>query len=319
MPKKSRFPQQLGWEDFLSFMRELIMWLASEAGNPDHQPTLQAGLVDKVNDYEAALTTYMMKKDLAPEQRKLKDSAVKELRVALTRIKDSLPVFFDDPDVLGQFGIAGSIETDEDELYIQASGCMGHWAMVSADPEFAPLVPDFDAAQAAFDDFVAKRETYTLTFQAMQGAQNDMEELRIPIQEQERTIFDWYRSRHPDANDPWWTDTPWGTSSQQGEEEALPPWPGPIESYELEYLAPVDMVKHTYTSCQDAETCRIEIRPEGIPDWDPVIEGLTMIPEDIIPYRSPSPGPGRWEYRITPINEGGEYGEGLIGRVEIPE
>ena len=98
----------------------------------------------------------------------------------------------------------------------------------------------------------------------------------------------------------------------------LPEWMEPIETYQLRYLAPVDMVQHTYSSCQGAETCRIEIRPEGATEWELVIEGLTMIPEDIIPYRSPSPGPGIWEYRITPINSGGEYGEPKIATVEIP-
>ena len=226
MPKKSRFPQQLGWEDFLTIMRDIISWLLSQVGKPDHQPTLEVGLEAKVDDYEAVLTDYNIKKDLTPEYRELKDNAMKALREALNRVRDTLPVFFPDPAILGEFGLAGGIKTDEDELYIQASGCMAHWALVSVLPEYAPLVPDFDVAQPAFDDFVAKRQQYTLAFQAMQAVQNDMEQLRIPIQEQERKIFDWYRSRYPDANDPWWTDTPWGTSGG-GEEPEEPEVPLP--------------------------------------------------------------------------------------------
>jgi len=224
MPKKSRFPQQLGWEDYLSFMRELLLWLVSQLGKPDHLPALEVGLEAKVDDYEAVHVVYAAKKNLAPELRKLKDSAIEELREALKRIKMTLPVFFPDPAVLGEFNLAQAIQEDEDELYIQASACMAHWALVSADPEYATLVPDFTVAQAAFDDFKTKRETYTITFQAMQAAQNDMEQLRIPIQEQERKMFDWYRSRYPDANDAWWTDTPWGTSSG-GEEPVAPVFP----------------------------------------------------------------------------------------------
>ena len=212
MPKKSRFPQQLGWEDFLSFMRELLLWLVTQVGKPDYLPELEVGLSAKVDLYETALALYAAKKNLAPEQRKLKDAAIEALREALTRVKATLPVFFPDPSVLGEFNLAQEIKTDEDELYIQASACLAHWALVSALPEYLTLVPDFTVAQAAFADFVAKRETYTITFQAMQAAQNDMEQLRIPIQEQERKIFDWYRSRYNDSIDPWWTDTVWGTS-----------------------------------------------------------------------------------------------------------
>ena len=212
MAKKSRYPQYLGWEDFLSFMRALFLWLTSQIGEPDHLPDLEIGLEAKVDDFEAAMVVYAEKKNLAPEQRELKDNAITELRETLIRAKMTLPVFFPDPAVLGEFNLAQDIHSDEDDLYIQASACLAHWDLVKALPEYATLVPDFTAAQEAFDDFVAKRETYTITFQAMQAAQNDMGELRGPIQEQASKIFDWYRSRYRDAQDDFWTETPWGTS-----------------------------------------------------------------------------------------------------------
>jgi len=317
MPKKSRFPQHLGWEDFLSFMRELIMWLMSQVGDPDHQPSFEVGMEAKVDDYEAALTTYKMKKDLSPEKKKLKDAAIKVLRVALTRVKDTLPVFFANPDILGQFGIAGSIETDEDELYIQASGCMGHWAMVSGDPEFAPLVPDFTVAQTAFDDFVAKRQDFTLTFQAMQAAQNDMEELRIPIQEQERKIFDWYRSRHSDSNDPWWTDTPWGTSS--GEEPPAPDWPdwpGPVEASAEQ----IDegLVRITFSGLNGGKTLRIDRLKQGDADYVLVTQGLPLDdPEEVMPFDDNHLDKKKYTYKLTPFDEVGNPGMPALVEVTV--
>ena len=42
MPKKSRFPQQLGRENYKSFMRKLLSWLVSQLGKPDYLPELEA-------------------------------------------------------------------------------------------------------------------------------------------------------------------------------------------------------------------------------------------------------------------------------------
>jgi hypothetical protein len=213
MAKKNRFPQQFGWEDFLTFMRELLSWLGSQVGQPDHQPSLEVGLADLVDDYEAGLITYAAKKNLAPQLRVVKDNAMKALREALIRVKMTLPVFFDEPSVLGEFNLAQDIESDEDDLYIQASACLAHWDVVKALPEYAGMIADMTVVEDGFADFVAKRNTYSATFQAMQAAQNDLIDLRAPIQDLERKIFDWYRSRYRNAQHEFWTETPWGTAS----------------------------------------------------------------------------------------------------------
>jgi hypothetical protein len=222
MAKKNRYPQYLGWEDFLTFMRELLHWLFEQVGDPDYKAALVTGLEGKVDDYEAALVDYVAKKELPPEYRKLLDEKFEALRESLIQIKMTLPVFFPDPAVLGEFALSQDITNDEDDVYIIASACLAHWELVKLLPEYADMVADFGKLKDAFDDFVAQREQHMDSFQDMQTAQNVLIEKREPINTQERKLFDWYRSRHRVADAEWWTGSPWGTSSGGKEEPGEP-------------------------------------------------------------------------------------------------
>jgi hypothetical protein len=272
MAKKNRFPQHYGWEDFLSFMRELLLWLTGQVGEPDYQADFVTGLEGKVDDYEAALIDYSAKKNLAPEQRKLVDIAVKNLRESLIQAKLTLPVFFPDPAVLGEFDLAQDVPSDEDDLYIMASACLAHWDLVKLLPEYAPLVADFSALQTAFDDFVSSRTTYQTTFQAMQTAQNELIEKREPINTQERKLFDWYRSRHRESQAEWWTASPWGISSggtQPGEPgEPVGAFPDKVSNMTVKKASPPQT--GAIVSCDPLEgvigynVCKAKV-PTGMP------------------------------------------------------
>jgi len=212
MAKKSRYPSQFGWQDFLTFMRDLLYWLAGQVGKPDYVASLVAGLSVKVDDFEAALVTYINEKDLAPDQRKAVVLKTTALYDKLAAVKIAIPVFFPDPATLGEFTLAGPIPQDEDDLYIVASACLLHWEDVKLLPAYAPLVADFAELKTVFDEFVLARTTYHETFQDMETSQGDMGNLKISILEQERKLFNWYRSKHKDSEEIWWTDTPWGAS-----------------------------------------------------------------------------------------------------------
>ncbi|MGC9316382.1 MAG: hypothetical protein ACP5G4_12265, partial [bacterium] len=221
MPQKTRYPARLNIDDFISFIRLLLLWLASEVGDPDYRATLVDGLQAKADALKAKFLEYKQLKIHVPEKNELYTNAAKELHRGLSMLRGLLPSFFDDPDIQGFFGLAKPIPTDLDELYSTGQICFDQWATVSAEPEYADVAPDFDDVLVLFNDFVTKRDEYEAKFQAMQGAQNDMETLRAEIEEQERDLFHYYGAKHPKGDDGWWTDTPWGTSGG-GEPGQLP-------------------------------------------------------------------------------------------------
>ncbi len=226
MAKKTRYPQRLNWEDYLTFMSvDLLPWLLLQVGKPDYMASLVVGLSDKIDAYRDALNLYKAKNVLAPEQRKLLATKFTALREGLLRAKISLPVFFPDPAVLGEFGLAVNITNDEDDMFVVASNCLAHWDLVKLLPEYADLVPDFTALQTVFDDYNVTRALYTQTFQEAQIAQNDMITARDVCNEQERKLFDWYRSRHRDVEGEWWTGSPWGAVGGGDEEPGGPELP----------------------------------------------------------------------------------------------
>jgi len=189
MAKKARYPQRLNWQDYLTFMQvDVLPWLLLQVGQPDYMASLVVGLDVKVAAYRDALNLYVAKNSLAPEQRKLLALKFTALREGLLRAKISLPVFFADPAVLGEFGLSVDITNDEDDMFLVAKNCLAHWDLVKLLPEYADLVPDFSALQTVFDDYNATRTLYTQTFQEAQIAQNDMVAARDVCNEHERNF-----------------------------------------------------------------------------------------------------------------------------------
>jgi len=221
MPQKTRSPKDLGIGDFISFIRELLLWLATQVGDPDYRATLVDGLQAKFDALKAKVVEYENLTELVPEFNKLYTTTGKALHEGLSMLKTMLPSFFPDPAVLGEFSLADPISFDLDDLYITAQACFDHWADVSALPEYAEVAPDFIAVLAKFDDFVAKRDDYEAKFGEMEAAQNDILDLREAVEEQERDLFNYYRAKHPKGDDEFWTETPWGTTGEP-ESEKLP-------------------------------------------------------------------------------------------------
>ncbi len=213
MPQKARYPKDLGIGDFISFIRELLLWLASQVGDPDYRAILVDGFQAKFDALEAKLVEYKQLIIHVPEINKLYTGAADALHEGLSMLKAIVPLFFDDPSVLGEFALAKKIPKDMDDLYISGQACFNHWADVSALPGYAVVEQDFANVLSKFDDFIAKRDEYEVKYLAMQAAQNDILELRAAVEEQERDIFKYYRAKHPKGGDEFWTETPWGTSA----------------------------------------------------------------------------------------------------------
>ncbi len=216
MPQKTRYPARLNLADFVSFVRELLIWLATQVGDPDYRTVLVNDLQAKFDAFEARFVEYKQLKIHVPELNELYTGAGDALHAGLSMLKTMLPSFFEDPDVLGEFALADPIPDDLDELYIIAQACFNHWTDVSALPEYVDVVPDFTDVEVKYNDFVAKRDEYEAKFGEMEAAQNDLIELRDAVEEQERDLFNYYRAKHPKGDDELWTETPWGTTSGGG-------------------------------------------------------------------------------------------------------
>lgn len=216
MAPKCRYPVNLGLNDFLTFMKDFLQWLADEVGKPDYRASVVAGLDVKFAALETAIVQYSTLKSHVPELHKLLEEKGKAIRTALQSMKTLLPVFFPDPAIVGEFGLAVEIKLDFDDLYVIGQSCMTHWDEVSADPAYAEVAPDFAELQVVFDDFVAARTEWVTADQALDEAQNTILATRADCEEQEREIFNYYRAKHPNPKDEWWTDSPWGRTGESG-------------------------------------------------------------------------------------------------------
>ena len=235
MAPKCRYPINLGLNDFLTFVKDMVTWLLGEVGKPDYRASVVAGFDLKVAALETAVLAYSTLQSYAPELHKVLDEKAKAIRTALQSMKTLLPVFFPDPAIVGEFGLAGEIELDNDDLYVKGQACLAHWGEVSADPDYASVITDFAELQVVFDEFVAARADWVSSDQALDEAQNTILTERANVEEQERDIFTYYRAKHPDTKDEWWTDSPWGrTGGSGGGGEQLPT----PENFGLEFLDP---------------------------------------------------------------------------------
>lgn len=216
MAPKCRYPKDLGLHDFLTFVKDMVGWLLGEVGKPDYRASVVDGFDLKVSALETAVVAYSTLQSHVPELHKILDDKAKLIQKALQSMKTLLPVFFPDPAIVGEFGLAVDINLDNDDLYVIGMACLTHWGEVSADPAFAEVVSDFAELQTVFDEFVAARGNWLSHDQALDEAQNTILAERATVEEHERNIFNYYRAKHPDAKDEWWTDSPWGRTGESG-------------------------------------------------------------------------------------------------------
>jgi len=150
---------------------------------------MRAGFDTKVATFETAVLAYSTLQSHAPELHKVLDEKAKAIRTALQSMKTLLPVFFPDPAIVGEFGLAGEIKLDNDDLYVKGQACLAHWGEVSADPDYASVITDFAELQVVFDEFVAARADWITSDQALDEAQNTILTERANVEEQERDLL----------------------------------------------------------------------------------------------------------------------------------
>ena len=319
MAIKTRQPKDLGIDDFITFVRRLLIWIATQVGDPDYRAVLVDGLEAKLDALVAKLAEYRQLQIHVPEINDLYTTAADTLHDGLEVLKGILPSFFDDPDVLGFFGLAKPIPTDLDELFTLGGVCFGKWDEVAGEPEYSDVETDFENVRVMFDDFVSKRDEYELKYQELQDAQNEMVALREEIEEQERNIFQYYRSKHPDYKAEWWTNTPWGTSGG-GEEPSVeyPVFPEPPDIFTAEDNGG-GMTEVVYGYVDGSTHGLLERRKVGSAEpWIEVSDHLPMDKDNMLPYRELHVPPGEWEYRFTPMN-GDEHGASVSATVVVAE
>jgi len=213
----TRDPGSLSYDDYKYWIRkEVLKFLTDHAGDsdyPSHIVPSVAAFETMIDAYDAAFNPYHELIDLANKTNKSYTGAADDLAKKLQQIKYAIPTIDPDPVVLAQFDLGQEIPNDRDLLLTVAVNALAHWATVSADPKFGPIVGDFDALQVLYDDCVAKQDIYVDTEDQRQATQNSVLATREALHVTERKVFNWYRSRHPNGQDEWWTATPWGRTS----------------------------------------------------------------------------------------------------------
>ena len=232
MSSHTRKPYKLDYKSYLTWMREFAKWLLAHVGDADyplHIVPSVAAFSALIDTFQAVLGPYDNLIQLAKAKNKLYKTAFENIYDKLKQIKWALPTIADDPDILALFNLAGELPDDRDDMFITAQNALNYWATVAADPLFAPMVADFSALQVLFDDFVAAREAYFNTDNERETKQNELLAAKEALDTTEREAFTWYRSRHTDGNDEWWTGTEWGTVSEgSGGAPATNPFPNPL-------------------------------------------------------------------------------------------
>ena len=318
--KHTRDPGSLSYDDYLYWSRfELLKWLSEHIADADFPTHIVGDLSDltaKIDAYETALTPYGNLIELTNGRNKLYSDAADNTTAKLQQIKTALPTIAPDPIILAEFNLAGPVPKDREKLYLVTKNALAHWADVSADPLFTPMVPDFTTLTALFADLTTTRDNYIDTDDQREATQNLVLSTREAIHVIERETFTWYRSRHPDGKEEWWTNTPWGRTGQ-GEEPSvpLPPWPGPA-AVTLEYIGS-GVVEIGPELIEDMVDGIIERRKNPADPWDKIAGFITIEDGAVIPFRDLNAPDGNIEYRFTPKNEAGEDGLPTIESVKV--
>ena len=216
---KTRDPQAtLYHNDYLTWIVNIASWIVTQVGQPGYPTHLVAGIAALIDAFATALEDWHIKNGLAKGKNELFTTAYEQTFAQLQLLKESLPTVAPEPPVLSEFGILDALSGDRDDFFIQAKAAYDHWADVSAEPQFAPLVADFGIFVGFYDDFVLAKTAYYDMLNAAQQAQNLVLSTRAACHAKERPIFNWYRARHKKGDDEWWTGTWWGTTSGGGEE-----------------------------------------------------------------------------------------------------
>jgi len=317
---KTRNPQWLYHSDYLTFGQGVKGWCASQVGEPDYPTHL---VPDFETKFDAFATAWARWDDLSQEQ-KGKNAIYTNTATAMAKhlqlLKDVFPTTIDDPPVLAEFGLDRPVPDDRDDVYTMAKTCVDQWNFViggGVPLDYAPLEPDFNVLLSLFAAFSTAKAEYLTTFNDAQQAQNAVLTTREACHDAERKIFNWYRARHKDPNDEWWTGTWWGTSS--GEEPPAPvwpDWPGPVEASAEQ----IDegLVRLTYSGLNGGKTLRIDRLKQGDADYVLVTQGLPLDdPEEVMPFDDNHLDKKKYTYKLTPFDEVGNPGMPALVEVTV--
>jgi len=216
MSRKTRYPyRDLGFGDYLSWIKRFAKWFGDQVGMPDYPTHLGDGLDDAIDDYHKAVSNWHGVKSRRGGKYKILMTEFKALRKQIVRLRIALPTIAPNPPILAEFGISNPVSPDQDVLKIDAFNCVRHWEeLCDPDPpaEFLPVRDYFEELIVLFDKYKAAREVYSRVAMEAFAAQNELIRARKVCNSIERAISQWYRSRYPDTKDEFWTATDWGAS-----------------------------------------------------------------------------------------------------------
>jgi hypothetical protein len=322
MSEHTRKPELLGYDAFLRWSQvQLLPWLTEHLADADFPTHIVGDLTDltaKIDDYEVKLGPYLTLIDLAKARNDLYGTAFKSVYAKLKQIKIALPTVANEPDVLALFNLVKLPKT-LDALYITAKNALAYWATVAALPKYAPMIPDFTTLTALFADFETARENFYSTDSDRETAQNEVLAAREAIHVIERGAFNWYRSRHIDGQDEFWTDTPWGcTSGGEEEGETGEPFPAAPQNFAVTHNEMPSMNNLSWNKLTGAAKFNIgrAVTLIGEPEpslvlWMSEVEGEAVIDPDAASGKS-------YYYQVTGVDAGNVEGKrSVVVRIDV--
>jgi len=318
--EKTRRPYLLGDDDFDTFNYvDMKAFLASEnslPNRPEHLVAMQANLADafhvKLDEYRYARNAQKIATTAFGE-------AAKTVREKLRWMKMALPGLTPgSAEILVPFGLDSDVSADNDKMKNFADVVFAHWQTVRDEPLFAPFQSNIDALESDLNAYVVTQANQNAAIQTAQLLQNEKDEARKQSEGVLDALIDWYRIYYKSPQDEYWTQTPWGKSSGEGEPPApvWPDWPGPVEASAVQIGE--GLVRITFSGLNGGKTLRIERLKQGDADYVLVTQGLPLDdPEEVMPFDDDHLDKKKYTYKLTPFDEGGNPGTSALVGVTV--
>ena len=219
--KKARRPERLANNDYENFTAGLIQWGEDHKSDPDFYPNY-ADIPPLKAAFDLAYQEYVNSMEVADEKLERFNESGEALFDIMMTLRRMLPALFGNDQMLDDFSLRDALSTDIDKLLIRARQCKDQWDIVKAQPEYAPLIPQFDEFLTILAACESARQVEGQAVLDREQAQNETLTTRDACHDEERRMFNWYRGLYTSPQDEWWTETPWGKSPGKSDDDAFP-------------------------------------------------------------------------------------------------
>ena len=219
MGVKSRRPYHLPDDDFDTFCyvdtKGFMAGVNSLPNRPTHLVASQSALAD---NFHAKLDVYNAAKTVRDNATSAFDEAATAIREKLRWMQLALPGLTPGSSaILVPFGLDVDVPADNDSMKNFADSVFAHWVAVRLEPLFLPFQANIDALAPIFTAYEIAQTNQNIAQQAASLLQNEKDAIRKQCEAVLMAIIDWYRIYYKNPLDDYWTQTPFGKSSGEGE------------------------------------------------------------------------------------------------------